>query len=71
MPEIRVIIPSCRKKGPRKSTGAKIDTLFKSGVFELGTCEVGKQDLDETDCRFINYRLFKLPETLRHAFSTK
>ncbi|CAO3640307.1 unnamed protein product [Mucor hiemalis] len=57
-------------KRPRKATGAKVDILFRSGNLELGTCEVGKDNVTKADDKYIDDGLFKLPKTLRDMLAT-
>ncbi|KAG1465970.1 hypothetical protein G6F56_004782 [Rhizopus delemar] len=56
---------------PRKFFGSKLDTLFKAGVYELGSCEIGKHDVEETDDKYMNDALLKLPKTLRDMLSVQ
>jgi hypothetical protein len=55
----------------RKVIDAKIDTLFKAGVYELGSCKVGKYDVEEIDDEYINDGLLKLPKTLRDMLAVQ
>lgn len=59
------------ERRPRKAMGAKLDTLFKAGVHELGSCEVGKHNVEETDDKYINDGLLKLPKTLRDMLAVQ
>lgn len=59
------------ERRPRKAMGAKLDALFKAGVDELGSCEVGKHDVEETDDKYINDGLLKLPKTLRDMLAVQ
>lgn len=45
--------------------GAKLDILFEAGVYELGSCEVGKHDVEISDDKYLNDSLLKLPKTLK------
>lgn len=55
----------------RKAMGAKLDILFKAGIHELGSCEVGKHGVDESDDKYINDGLLKLPKTLRDMLAVQ
>ncbi|KAI7891669.1 uncharacterized protein EV154DRAFT_420130, partial [Mucor mucedo] len=57
------------ERRPRKIMGSKLDILFKAGIYELGSCEVGKHDVEETDDKYINDGLLKLPKTLKDMLS--
>lgn len=50
---------------PRKAMGTKLDILFKASVYELGSCEVDKHDVEEGDDKYINDSLLKLPKVLK------
>ncbi|KAI7862386.1 hypothetical protein BDF14DRAFT_1974524 [Spinellus fusiger] len=56
---------------PRKAMGAKLDILFKAGIYEVGSWEVGKHDVEETDDKYINNGLLKLPKTLRDMLAVQ
>ncbi|CAO3701048.1 unnamed protein product [Rhizopus stolonifer] len=56
---------------PRKPLGSKLDTLFKAGIYELGSCEVGKHDVEETDDKYMNDAFLKLPKTLGDTLSVQ
>ncbi|OBZ80776.1 hypothetical protein A0J61_11175 [Choanephora cucurbitarum] len=49
----------------RKNIGAKLDILYKWYSNEVGSCEVGKNDVESTDDKYINDGLMKLPKTLK------
>jgi hypothetical protein len=53
------------EKRPRKNMGAKLDILFKCGSVEVGSSEVGKDDVIEADDKYFDDGLVKLPKTLR------
>ncbi|KAG2211940.1 hypothetical protein INT47_004627, partial [Mucor saturninus] len=59
------------ERRPRKIMGAKLDVLFKAGIYELGSCEVGKDNVEETDDKYINDGLLKLPKTLRDMLAVQ
>ncbi|CEG68934.1 hypothetical protein RMATCC62417_05092 [Rhizopus microsporus] len=59
------------ERRPRKAMGAKLDILFKAGIHELGSCEVGKHDFDESDDKYINDGLLKLPKTLKDMLAVQ
>ncbi|KAG2231929.1 hypothetical protein INT48_001443, partial [Thamnidium elegans] len=44
---------------PRKVIGTILDILFKAVVYELGSCAVGKHDIDDG--------IFKLPKALKYV----
>lgn len=46
-------------------TGAKLDVLFKNGTDELGSCEIGKDNVVIADNKYMEDGLGKLPKTLR------
>lgn len=56
--------PESVDKSPRKVTGAKVDILFRAGNLELGTCEVGKDDVTVADDKYIDDGFFKSPKVL-------
>lgn len=58
------------ERKPRKATGAKLDILFKHGYNELGSCEIGRDQVTEFDDKYLNDGCFKLPKTLRDMFSS-
>jgi hypothetical protein len=51
--------------------GAKLDLLFKFGMHELGSCEVGKLDAEETSNKYISDDFLKLPKTLRDMLAVQ
>lgn len=59
------------ERRPRKAMGAKLDILFKAGIHELGSCEVGKHDVEETSNKYINDGFLKLPKTLRDMLAAQ
>ncbi|KAI8066079.1 hypothetical protein BDF21DRAFT_454895 [Thamnidium elegans] len=52
----------------RKTVGAKVDMLFKTGRYELGCSEIGKGDVLPIDNRYLDDGMSKLPKTLRDMF---
>ncbi|GAA5812824.1 hypothetical protein MFLAVUS_006283 [Mucor flavus] len=58
------------ERRPRKIVGAKLDILFRSGLNELGSCEIGKHDVEENDDKYINDGLLKLPKALRDILAS-
>lgn len=42
-------------------TGAKLDVLFKNGTDELGSCEIGKDNVVIADNKYMEDDLGKLP----------
>lgn len=59
----------CVEKRPRKAKGSKLDILFKYGSVEVGTCEVGKNDVVPVDNKYLDDGRMKLPKTLRDMFA--
>ncbi|RCH85740.1 hypothetical protein CU098_004977, partial [Rhizopus stolonifer] len=53
----------------RKAIGAKVDILFKICKEELGSCEVGKDNITIVDDKYFDDGLVKLPKTLRNMLS--
>lgn len=53
----------------RKAMGARVDILFKICKKELGSCEVGLDDVTVVDDKYLDDGLVKLPKTLRDMFS--
>lgn len=53
----------------RKVTEAKVDILFKAGRHEVGSCEVGKEDVLPIDDKYLDDGMIKLPKTLRDMLS--
>lgn len=49
----------------------KLDILFKAGIHELGSCEVGKHDVEETPNKYINDDFLKLSKTLRDVLAAQ
>lgn len=56
-------------KRERKVTGAKVDILFQAGRYEVGCCEVGKEDVLPIDDIYLDDGTIKLPKTLRDMLS--
>ncbi|CAO3658667.1 unnamed protein product [Rhizopus stolonifer] len=56
-------------KRERKVTGVKVDILFKAGRHEVGSCEVGKEDVLPIDDKYLDDGMIKLPKTLRDMLS--
>ncbi|KAI9255541.1 hypothetical protein BY458DRAFT_416137, partial [Sporodiniella umbellata] len=52
-------------KRSRKKMGAKVDVLFKVCKKELGSCEVGLDDVTIVDDKYLDNGLMKLPKVLR------
>ncbi|KAL9538771.1 hypothetical protein MBANPS3_010684 [Mucor bainieri] len=52
-------------KRRRKTQGAKLDILYRSGMDEVGCCEVGKLDVTTVDSKYLDDGLLKMPKTLR------
>lgn len=50
----------------RKTVGAKVDTLFKAGRYEVGCSEVGKDDVLPIDDKYLDDGVSKPPKTLRY-----
>ncbi|CAO3662977.1 unnamed protein product [Rhizopus stolonifer] len=57
------------EKRPRKTTGAKLDVLFKICKDELGSCEVGENSVTVANNEYLHDRLFKLPKILQDMLS--
>ncbi|CAO3610427.1 unnamed protein product [Mucor hiemalis] len=57
-------LESSTRRG-RKTMGAKVDILFKAGRYELGCCEVGKDNGLPIDDKYLDDGVSKLPKTLR------
>ncbi|KAI7871151.1 hypothetical protein BDF14DRAFT_1978586 [Spinellus fusiger] len=57
------------RRRSRKATGAKVDILFKICNRELGSCEVGKDNVTIVDDKYLDDGLIKLPKTLRDMLS--
>lgn len=56
-------------KRARKNVGAKVDILFKICNDELGSCEVGKDNVTTVDDKYFDDGFIKLPKTLRDMLS--
>ncbi|KAI9267688.1 hypothetical protein EDC94DRAFT_646451 [Helicostylum pulchrum] len=50
----------------RKTVGAKVDTLFKAGRYEVGCSEVGKDDVLPIDDKYLDDGVSKPPKTFRY-----